>query len=75
MIAGFFCYFKTIVFNQKTIDKYYFLLYNVDNTRSVFFRKVRGMIMKNKKLQEELNVLGQQALNIEKWRNIFILGE
>lgn len=31
--------------------------------------------MKNKKLQKELNVLEQQALNIEKWRNIFILKE
>jgi hypothetical protein len=31
--------------------------------------------MKNKKLQKELNVLEQQDLNIEKWRNIFILEE
>ena len=39
MIAGFFCCSKTLVFNQKTIDKYYFLLYNIDNTKSVFLGK------------------------------------
>ena len=36
VIAGFFCCLKTLVFYIKTIDKYCFLLYNMDNTRSVF---------------------------------------
>lgn len=61
MIAGFFCCSKALVFNQKTIDKYYFLLYNMGNIRSVFFRKVRGTTMKDENLQEELKALEQQT--------------
>lgn len=42
MIAGFFCCSKTLVFYIKTIDKYCFLLYNMDNTRSVFSESARN---------------------------------
>ena len=35
----------------------------------MYFQKVRGMVMKNKELQEELKTLEQQALEIEARKN------
>ena len=42
LVGSFFCCFKTLVFYIKTIDKYCFLLYNIDNTRSVFSESARS---------------------------------